>query len=141
MVWFDKVKMWILEWFLCIWIWFLLNWEAKVPFNFWTILLTPATVWLHCSWWDKLKLDWGIRTLNLSAKFKMFKDSLFHHRSRSLEWNCSSFILAVQLHIRQKQNWKKNWFLFILCIYNTHFKIQGSSAFYDFRIPRCISFI
>ena len=31
----------------------------------------------------------------MSAKFKLFKDSLFYHRSRSLERSCSSFTLAV----------------------------------------------
>ncbi len=32
---------------------------------------------------------------NLAQKFKLFKDSLLYHRSRSLEQSCSSFNLAV----------------------------------------------
>ena len=32
---------------------------------------------------------------NLAQKFKLFKDSLLYHRSRSLERSCSSFNLAV----------------------------------------------
>ena len=31
----------------------------------------------------------------MCSKFKLFKDSLFYHRSRSLERSCSSFTLAV----------------------------------------------
>ena len=47
--------------------------------------------------WDltHATLDWGIRTLKKSAKFKLFKDFQFYWRSWSQNWCLSSFLLAV----------------------------------------------
>ena len=48
-----------------------------------------------CSWWEKLKLDWGIGTLKKSAKFKLIKDFQFYSRFSSLLISRSYLIPTV----------------------------------------------
>ena len=93
-LWLEKVKTWILAWFLCIWIWFCWIVRQKCLLIFGQTLLILAKV---CSSWDlplvqlrmcsthlqksRVLLDWGIRTLKKSANFKLFKDFQFYSRS------------------------------------------------------------
>ena len=74
-------------------------------------LLSPSS---QCSWWEKLNLDWGIRTLKLSAKCKLFKEFSFHCRSTSLERSCSSFTLAVKTNKQSNVvNFHSNFKMFL----------------------------
>ena len=71
--------------------------------------------------WDltHATLDWGIRTLKKSAKFKLFKDFQFYWRSWSQNWCLSSFLLAVPV---EKTNWDLAE-LFVFKSFHNLFKI------------------
>ena len=60
------------------------------------LISTKVCSRLQCSWWEKLKLDWVIRTLKKSAKFKLFKDFQFYSRFSSLLISRSYLIPTVQ---------------------------------------------
>ena len=83
-LWLEKVKPWILAWFLCIWIWFCWIVRQKCLLIFGQTLLILAKVCSSCSAHllkSRVVLDWGIRTLKKSANFKLFKDFQFYSRS------------------------------------------------------------
>ena len=56
------------------------------------LILTKVCSRLQCSWWE---LDWGIRTLKKSAKFKLFKDFQLYSRFSSLLISRSYLIPTV----------------------------------------------
>ena len=55
---------------------------------------------------SELKLDWGIRTLKLIEKFKLFKYLLFQHRRTTFFPFSISIIITVV--IRKYKNWENN---------------------------------
>ena len=89
-LWLEKVKPWILAWFLCIWIWFcwIVRQKCLLIFGQTLLILTKVDLGLvqliicpaHLLK-SRVVLDWVIRTLKKSANFKLFKDFQFYSRS------------------------------------------------------------
>ena len=79
------------------------------------LILTKVCSKLQCSWWE---LDWGIRTLKKSAKFKLFKDFQLYSRFSSLLISRSYQIPTVKSVIFTRDIFAVYYF----CVYYDFFR-------------------